>query len=199
MIGSVMGSVDFTNPQDNPDGTVLSPAFGWDEASGLYVPANTLYEKQGYWAAVLGACDLTVGGAGGSKKVGVPEFVSYQWDGFVKRFGEVPPPPPDIDVETGRPRAISKEYSLSQNYPNPFNSTTKIMYQLPGVGDVKLSIYNPMGQEVRTLVEDTKQAGYHEIFWDGKDDAGKEAGSGVYIVRIESNRFVSSKKIVFLR
>lgn len=77
-------------------------------------------------------------------------------------------------------------FILEQNYPNPFNSETTIGYQLSpaGAGEVELSIYNLRGQKVRTLVRARQPAGRYQAKWDGRDDAGREAASGVYICQL---------------
>ncbi len=92
-----------------------------------------------------------------------------------------------------------QEYMLSQNYPNPFNATTHIRYQLPDQNRVTIKIYNILGQEVRTLVDEVKEAGYHAAIWDGFDKYDNPVGSGVYYYRIMSGSFVQSKKMVLLK
>jgi hypothetical protein len=95
--------------------------------------------------------------------------------------------------------AVPDEYALDQNYPNPFNPETTIKYQLPKSGKVVLKIYNSIGQEIRTLVNEEKEAGYHEARWDGRDNGGVSVSSGVYIYRIQAGDFISIKKMLFLR
>jgi len=94
---------------------------------------------------------------------------------------------------------LPKEFELSQNYPNPFNPTTVIEYALPKSCDVRIKIYNILGQEVRNLVNERQEAGYKIIGWDGKDDRGKEISSGIYFYRIVAGNFVKSKKMVLLK
>ena len=98
MIGSVFGGADFMSPNDNPDGLVLTPAFGWDPVLGVYVEATTLNEEEGYWVAVFGECDLTVGGGVG-KKTGT--LAKVDWTGFAKSHSSMPPSPPNMNWETG--------------------------------------------------------------------------------------------------
>ncbi len=86
------------------------------------------------------------------------------------------------------------EYTLSQNYPNPFNPVTVINYQLSKTGNVKLSIYNALGQEVSLLVNKSQNAGNHSIEWDAK-----AFPSGVYFYRLESGSFVSNKKMMLIK
>jgi hypothetical protein len=94
---------------------------------------------------------------------------------------------------------LPKEFEISQNYPNPFNPTTVIEYALPKSSDVKIKIYNILGQEVRNLVNERQEAGYKIIGWDGKDDHGMEVSSGIYFYRIVAGNFVKSKKMVLLK
>jgi len=93
---------------------------------------------------------------------------------------------------------VPTEYALHQNHPNPFNTETVIKYQLPKPGKVSLKIYNSIGQQIRTLVEEIKQAGEYEIHWDGIDENGSKVSSGIYIYRLQAGEFVSIKKMLFL-
>jgi hypothetical protein len=96
-----------------------------------------------------------------------------------------------LEGTTGPPLGISgestlpKEFAVSQNYPNPFNPNTTIQFQLPKPGEVKLVIYNTLGQKVRTLVNRKFPAGYHDVTWDGRTDLGQRAASGIYIYRFQ--------------
>lgn len=85
-------------------------------------------------------------------------------------------------------------YSLEQNYPNPFNPSTTIKYSLSEDGFVKLSVYNLLGEEVTTLVNNEQKAGRYEVNF----DASKLA-SGIYMYRLESNNFLSIKKMILLK
>jgi len=85
---------------------------------------------------------------------------------------------------------IPKEYSIS-NYPNPFNPSTTINYQLPENGFVTIKVYDILGKEVATLVNENKQAGYHKIDFDGS-----KLTSGIYIYTIKANNFAQSKKMI---
>jgi len=97
-------------------------------------------------------------------------------------------------------KLIPKVFKLSQNYPNPFNPETTIKYQLPEGGRVELSIYNILGQKVRTLINKDINAGYHSIKWNGRNDRGITVASGIYIYMIRTNTgYFKSKKMVFLK
>ena len=89
---------------------------------------------------------------------------------------------------------IPFEFSLSQNYPNPFNPTTKIQYSVGDKGFVTLKLYDISGQEIKTLVNETKEAGVYNINFDGSDLA-----SGVYLIRMISGNFSSIIKMNILK
>ena len=94
---------------------------------------------------------------------------------------------------------IPDQYFLGQNYPNPFNPTTVISYQLLEVSDVELTIYNQLGQKVRTLVNERQPAERYQIEWDGHDQLGTQVGSGLYLYRLRAGSFVKTHKMVLLR
>jgi hypothetical protein len=89
---------------------------------------------------------------------------------------------------------IPKKYILYQNYPNPFNPVTHIRYGLPKASDVKIDLYNILGQKVVTILEDHKPAGYHTVDFDGSSVA-----TGVYIYRIEADKFQDVRKMVLIK
>ena len=87
-----------------------------------------------------------------------------------------------------------KSYAMYQNYPNPFNPTTVIMYQLPTNSFVTLKVYDIIGREVSTLVNEQKSMGQYEVTFDGSNLA-----SGVYFYRLQAGSFVQTKKLVLLK
>jgi hypothetical protein len=91
------------------------------------------------------------------------------------------------------------QFSLSQNAPNPFNPTTTIRYELPQTTQVVLKVYNLLGQEVRLLVNERQEAGFHTVLWDGRNIAGRSVSSGVYFYRLEAGEFTRSKKMMLLK
>ncbi len=93
---------------------------------------------------------------------------------------------------------IINEYFLYQNYPNPFNPGTIIKYSLKDNGRVTIKIYNLLGEEVKTLVDEIKSAGNYEAEFSVTGSAGN-LPSGVYLYRIQAGDFVSSKKMLFLK
>ncbi len=85
-------------------------------------------------------------------------------------------------------------YSVSQNYPNPFNPVTSIRYEIPKEGIVSLKIYNVLGSEVSTLVNETKQQGSYEVTWDAANYP-----SGVYFYELSADEFTERKKMVLVK
>ena len=86
------------------------------------------------------------------------------------------------------------EYLLDQNYPNPFNPSTTIKYQIPEDGLVTLKIYDILGKEVKTLVNEQKATGRYEARFNASDLA-----TGVYVYRLSVNDFVSVKKMLLIK
>ena len=92
------------------------------------------------------------------------------------------------------------DYLLFQNDPNPFNIKTTIRYQVPVGGHLTISIYDKLGREINTLVNEIKQAGEHTVDWDGTDSKGTKVPSATYFYQIRwENGEASSKKMIFLR
>jgi hypothetical protein len=91
------------------------------------------------------------------------------------------------------------DFQLNQNYPNPFNPETVIEYVLPENSKVDLSVYNILGEHVRTLINQYQKAGYRKTTWDGKDQAGRRVSSGIYLYRLKTDSFIEVKKMLLLR
>jgi hypothetical protein len=86
------------------------------------------------------------------------------------------------------------EFSLSQNYPNPFNPETEIEFTLPEASNVKLTVYNILGQIVEVLVDSEMQDGYHALQWSGKD-----VSSGVYFYQLTTDKFTDTKRMILMK
>ena len=94
---------------------------------------------------------------------------------------------------------IPDVYALHQNYPNPFNPTTILRYDLPEDTQVRITIYDIMGREVRTLFNNHQSAGYKSVVWDATNDLGQPVSAGMYLYRIFAEEFVQVKKMVLLK
>lgn len=97
-------------------------------------------------------------------------------------------------------KVLPKEFELLQNFPNPFNSSTSISVKLPRDANVKLNIYNSIGQLVKTVAEGTYTAGTHTFLWDGTDASGSITSSGVYFYRLlEGATLLQTKKMIMIK
>ena len=94
---------------------------------------------------------------------------------------------------------IPTEFALHENYPNPFNPTTTLRFDLPEVSDVTLTIYNMLGQSVRTFNMNDTPAGFHSVTWNVTNDYGDPVGAGVYLYQLRANQFVKTRKMVLLK
>jgi hypothetical protein len=101
---------------------------------------------------------------------------------------------PGLDGVSSTGNDIPDRFSLSQNYPNPFNPTTVISYQLPKSGNVKLVVFDVLGRELQTLVNEYKPAGTYEVTFDGS-----ALSSGLYLYRITSGDFSDTKKMMLVK
>jgi hypothetical protein len=144
--------------------------------------------------------------------VGVPaEDISFENAGAVSVLygsgsGSSPLTAPSVEHTIINPfeNQIPAEFRLEQNYPNPFNPTTTIHYSLPQNAAVQLRVYDVLGREVRTLVDESRGAGYQSVVWDGMNNDGQSVASGVYFYRIAAGDpssttgawFVQSQKMV---
>jgi hypothetical protein len=102
-------------------------------------------------------------------------------------------------IEIGNLKPLPDRTALSQNMPNPFNPSTMIAYQIAEAGQVRLAIYNLLGQEVRVLEDARTEAGHYTANWDGKDHLGRQVASGIYLYRLQSANFSATKRMMLLK
>ena len=91
------------------------------------------------------------------------------------------------------------EFALHENYPNPFNPTTTLRFDLPEVSSITLTIYNMLGQKVKTFNMQSIPAGYHSVTWNATNDLGEQIGAGVYLYQLQAKNFVKTRKMVLLK
>jgi hypothetical protein len=116
-------------------------------------------------------------------------FNNLYWDGYC--FTDVE----EDEDQTARPSV----FSLDDNYPNPFNPETNIGYFVPRACQVRLEVFNLLGQKIRTLVNEHQTAGSREVSWDGRNEAGEQVASGVYFYKLQAEDFTQTKKMVLIR
>ncbi len=101
---------------------------------------------------------------------------------------------PAVPTGVKDPKNLPRVFALAQNYPNPFNPVTRIEYQVPKTAVVTIKVYNVLGQEVSTLVNSVKTAGYYQATF-----GGAQYSTGIYFYRMSAGSFVSTKKMVYLK
>ena len=104
----------------------------------------------------------------------------------------------DLNIENETDN-LPDRYRLYQNYPNPFNPTTIIKYEIPESDFITLNIYNLLGQNIKTLVHERQLQGAYSVIWDGKDSAGKNLSSGVYLYHLYSKDYSKIYKMVLMK
>jgi hypothetical protein len=106
-------------------------------------------------------------------------------------------------VGVEKENSIPKTIKLYQNYPNPFNPETKINFDIPETGVVKLKVFTITGQEIITLIDEKKPAGSYSVIWNGKDKNNLKLSSGVYFYKLtfsnNNNQTTSMKKMIFTK
>jgi hypothetical protein len=94
---------------------------------------------------------------------------------------------------------VAKEFTLANNYPNPFNPSTTINFTVPKASDVTLTIYNTLGQRIATLVDENMAQGSHSVVWNGRNDAGQTAPTGLYFYTLRSDQTSITKKMLLVK
>jgi hypothetical protein len=102
-------------------------------------------------------------------------------------------------VSTEPEHFIPEEFVLHQNYPNPFNPVTTLRYDLPENGHINITIYDMLGRQVKTLINQTQDAGYKLVIWDATNDYGKPVSAGIYLYQIQAGEYLQTKKMVLLK
>jgi hypothetical protein len=109
--------------------------------------------------------------------------------------------PANLHVLSGiiEEKGIPGIFFIKQNYPNPFNTQTVISYGCPKKSKVCIQIFDITGRIVKTLIDQTVAAGYHEVTWEGENKFDRKTSNAVYFYRIQAGDFIATKKMIFLR
>jgi hypothetical protein len=102
-------------------------------------------------------------------------------------------------VPNSDPAIVPVVTTLEGNYPNPFNPETTINFSLKESGKVRINIYNLKGQLVKQLIDTELPSGKHQIVWNGKDNQGRNVGSGIYLYRMEAKGYTNTKKMMLMK
>jgi hypothetical protein len=94
---------------------------------------------------------------------------------------------------------IPETFALHANYPNPFNPTTTISYDLPEQSQITLGIYDILGKQIKTLINQSQDAGSKIAIWDGTDNLGRQVSAGVYLYQIQAGAFTQTRKMLLLK
>ena len=104
-----------------------------------------------------------------------------------------------VGIENESPVQVTQTPRLERNYPNPFNPVTTIKFSLPNAMDVKLEIYNALGQKVTTLINGKTRAGQHIVNWNGIDSKGRAVASGFYFCRLTTDNYTKTMKMLLMK
>lgn len=94
---------------------------------------------------------------------------------------------------------VPTKFALHQNYPNPFNPSTRIEFDLPHQINVSLKVYDIVGRELTTMLNESMNPGYHRVHWNGRNKRGQQVPSGIYIVRLVTSEYSKSIKLVLMK
>jgi len=179
LIGSISAPLPVSQIVSVPKGMTTSLFYGY---AGNYFLSDTILPGKGYWVKV-----------NQSGKLILSTSPSVMADNIrIIPTSELPPPPPQEDEAIRSP--LPNEFALYQNYPNPFNPSTIVHYQIPVNSHVSLKLFDVLGHEVLTLVDEFQEAGYKSI-------AVNATGltSGVYFCQLKSGNFVDTKKLLLMK
>ena len=104
-----------------------------------------------------------------------------------------------VNINERKMPNIAGSFKLLANYPNPFNPSTIIQYVIPKTGTVEINIYDIRGKLIRTIVNQNQTDGLHKAYWDGRDEAGKKAASGIFVYTVKFEKICLSKKMILLK
>jgi hypothetical protein len=132
----------------------------------------------------------------------VTQFNMEYWRGntilgsYEMQFTLVDPSP----IISQEPKSVIDDFALVQNYPNPFNPRTTIEYQVPRQSDVRLTVFNSLGERIKILIsEDNQPAGFYKVHWDGTDQQGREVATGIYLYQLSAGRYMQNRKMILIR
>lgn len=190
------GFWDFCVVEATTDGATWTPLFDGYDARDDSVWENAYYGSDPGDPSMLRTRDVLIGNQFPMNTVIQVRF-RFSSDGFVNSWGWwVDDVRITADV-TSTPRGA--RLALDQNAPNPFNPNTTIAFSLPRQGAVTLQVFDVRGRLVRTLVDESRGAGEHRVVWDGTDDGGRAAASGVYLYRLNADGQVLQNKMTLVK
>ena len=182
IIGSVSAPVPVSSVWSIPPGLAVSPFYHFGSTG--YTPVDTLQPGKAYWVRARQAGKIVV-----SSLPGIPAAGRIR----ISLSSELPPAPPVGEETSSRVQGGPAEYRLGQNHPNPFNPTTSIKFKVPSSKVVTLKVYDVLGREVATLVNEVKEPGTYMLRWDASD-----ISSGVCFYRLKAGDVVQTKRMMII-
>jgi len=193
------------SPNNNVSLSTTSPTISWVIPAQTSAPLN--YNLQ-YSTKIDFSDAKTISGISNPSQIitGLQKDQLYYWrvcstnaKGQFSAYSEVGTFVVNTTTAVEKTETIPTQFALEQNYPNPFNPTTMINYSLPNNAFVILRIYDMLGREIKTLVNNQMSAGKYSIAWKGEDNNGNKVTSGIYIYRISAGNFSTARKMVVLK
>lgn len=178
LIGSISFPVLVSHITSDPPGIVTSRFFGYN---GSYSACDTIRPPWGYWVKANQDGRLILSSAGSPTAASRIQITPGS---------ERPPAPPEEEVASAQPLT----YGLHQAYPNPFNPRTHFQYTIAAAQFVSLKVFDVLGRDVATLVNEVKRPGVYSVEWDATSQP-----SGVYYYRLMAGSFVETKKAILIR
>ena len=180
LIGSIGSPIDVTTITSDPGGIITSQFFGYQQS---YLPTNIIEPGRGYWVKASSAGLFVLASTGSAEKDRIR----------IVAGSELPPNVPGEHRQAG----IPSHFHLEQNFPNPFNPTTTLQFEVPPTEPgsfVTLKVFNVLGKEIATLVNEQKEHGKYAVSW----DAGEMPG-GIYFYRMTAGGYSKVKPMVLLK
>jgi photosystem II stability/assembly factor-like uncharacterized protein len=180
LIGAISQSISVNSITSEPPGIVTSQFFGYN---GAYITADSLRSAGGYWIKSSQDGQLILSSSSASPLTSKIRIIETT---------EIPPSAPADNIT--QLYLIPSRFELAQNYPNPFNPATEIKYQLSDRSQVTLKIFDLIGKEITTLVNETKEPGNYSASWNADN-----MPSGIYVYRLTAGNITQARKMLLVK
>ncbi len=197
----------FLRPYPDENGVAVMNFSGSEQTATLNISGAGLKFTDGfsttqtYWVNDVYA-DTSVqveGSALGAYTVTLPPYgTAIYVISTEEKHAQIPPISPIVSVKIP-PQPVVTQFELTPNYPNPFNGWTTLRFAIPYRAEVNITVYNIVGEKIRTLTRRLYEAGRYSVQWDGTTDAGTPVPSGIYIVVMKTPEFVQTRKIILIK
>ncbi|PTM20359.1 MAG: hypothetical protein DA446_03555, partial [Bacteroidetes bacterium] len=191
------GNVTLQSPADGATDVSQMPTFEWSESSNADTYSLQVATDASFETLIVDETDLT------GNSLTIEEMLEQLTEHFWRVRGENAQGSGSwsatfsFTTQMGtstEDQTIPTVFALEQNYPNPFNPSTQIRYQLPEIADVKLEVYNLLGQQLTVLADGKQTAGMYEVTFDASN-----LTTGIYIIRLTANNFVQTRKMMLMK